>query len=79
MDQKMANEEEDFNAMLGFENPEVLKDDYLVQMIEKTEITEASYEYQYTELQNAYWNVQLHILDTYNLGLVRLDCRKLKS
>ena len=57
MDQKMQNEEDDFNAMLNFENPDTMQDDYLIMMINKTEITDLSYEFQYNELQDAFWNV----------------------
>lgn len=47
MDVKMQNEEDDFNAMLNFENSDMLREDTLQKMIEKTEITESSYHFQY--------------------------------
>ena len=33
MDQKMASEEDDFNAMLTFENSIMMKEPYLLEMI----------------------------------------------
>lgn len=43
MDQKMQSEEEDFNAMLTFENSITMKDEYLLEMIQKQEVTDSSY------------------------------------
>ena len=43
MDAKMQNEEEDFNAMLTFENAETMKDDHLMEMVNKTQITDNTY------------------------------------
>ena len=45
MDVKMQNEEEDLNAMLTFENSEMMKEETLNLMIQKTEINEASYHF----------------------------------
>lgn len=57
MDKKMQNEEEDLNAMLAFEAESSLLDENLLKLINQTEITEATYHYQYRELETAYWKV----------------------
>ena len=75
----MQNEEDDFNAMLTFENAETMKDDYLMDMVEKTQITDHTYQFQYKELQEAYWKVQREVQDWYNFGLIRLDCKMFKQ
>ena len=50
MDMKMQNEEDDFNALLTYENSETMKEDYLLEMVNKTQITDQTYQYQYKEL-----------------------------
>ena len=47
MDLKMQNEEDDFNALLTYENAEAMKDDYLLEMVHKTQITDHTYQFQY--------------------------------
>ena len=54
----MQNEEDDFNALLTYENAETMKEDYLLEMVKKTQITDHTYQFQYKELQDAYWKVQ---------------------
>lgn len=46
----MQNEEDDFNALLTYENSETMKEDYLLEMVNKTQITDQTYQYQYKEL-----------------------------
>lgn len=75
----MQNEEDDFQAMLNFDNNEALQDDQLILMIHKTEITDHTYQFQYKELEEAYWNVQEAVEDWYNFGIIKLDCRKFKQ
>lgn len=63
MDKKMQTEEEDFNAMLSFDAQETIRDDQLLKLIEKTDITDHTYRAQYNELEEAYWGVQREVHD----------------
>ena len=65
--------------MLTYENAETMKEDYLLEMVNKTQITDQTYQYQYKELQDAYWKVQKEVQDWYNFGIIRLDCRTFKK
>lgn len=79
MDLKMQSEDEDFNNLLDFNSDLATQDARLLELVEKTEITDNTYLCQYNELQNAYWKVQMEVHDYYNFGIVRLDCREFKK